>query len=202
MESTYQHAPLLGTRSIRLLKITDTKPSSLAIALESFHLDSLPTFEALSYTWGKAIRDEDESSDNYDLGTMHQVKCGGGLFSVAENLFDTLSQLSSTGFLWIDALCIDQTNFEERSSQVLLIGEIFSAAERVVVWLGKDTSDLDDFLWVHEVFMVQIDELFKSDEGVPQIKRPIDLKVLQRLDISPDRWLKYWKSYGRFYHRR
>jgi len=199
MESTYQHAPLLDARSVRLLKITDPKPSSLAIVLEPFHLDSLPTFEALSYTWGKAIRDEDENSDNYDLGTMHQVKCGGGLFSVMENLFDALSQLSSTSYLWIDALCIDQTNFEERSSQVLLMGEIFSAAERVIVWLGKDTSDLDDFLWVHEVFVARIDEFLESDEGIPQITRP---GVLQRLDISLDRWLKYWKSYGRFYRRR
>lgn len=202
MESTYQHAPLRDTRSIRLLKIIDPRPSSLAIRLESFHLDKLPTFEALSYTWGKAIRDEDESGANYDLGTIHPVKCGGGLFSVTENLFDALIQLSPAGYLWVDALCIDQTNFGERSSQILLMGEIYSAAERVIAWLGKDVSDLDDFLWVHEVFVQRIDELLELDDNQVLKTQAVDLGVLQKLDVSLGRWLKYWKSYGSFYHRR
>jgi hypothetical protein len=42
--------------------------------------------------------------------------------------------------LWIDALCIDQTNLEERSEQVKMMARIYSQASQVVVWLGE--SDL------------------------------------------------------------
>jgi len=40
--------------------------------------------------------------------------------------------------LWIDQLCIDQDNPKEVGSQVQLMGDIYKAARRVVVWLGED----------------------------------------------------------------
>jgi hypothetical protein len=39
--------------------------------------------------------------------------------------------------LWIDALCIDQSNMEERSEQVKSMARIYSQASRVVIWLGE-----------------------------------------------------------------
>ena len=38
--------------------------------------------------------------------------------------------------IWIDAICIDQTNQRERNLQVNLMGEIYHRARAVVVWLG------------------------------------------------------------------
>jgi hypothetical protein len=43
--------------------------------------------------------------------------------------------------LWIDALCIDQSNDEERGQQVQQMGSIYSKAERVFIWLGEATYD-------------------------------------------------------------
>ncbi|KAH7348409.1 heterokaryon incompatibility protein-domain-containing protein [Rhexocercosporidium sp. MPI-PUGE-AT-0058] len=40
--------------------------------------------------------------------------------------------------IWIDAICINQLDIGERSQQVSFIGELYSRAERVVVWLGED----------------------------------------------------------------
>jgi hypothetical protein len=48
-----------------------------------------------------------------------------------------------TGFLWADAICIDQGNVEERCFQVTLMGEIYSRAERVVLWLGPEAMQSD-----------------------------------------------------------
>jgi hypothetical protein len=53
--------------------------------------------------------------------------CNGCKILVTENLFDTLDQLSQmpdVDFLWIDALCINQEDLDERASQVLIMGEI------------------------------------------------------------------------------
>jgi hypothetical protein len=47
-----------------------------------------------------------------------------------------LRYLSAPRLIWIDALCIDQTNNAEKSSQVAIMGKIFSSASRVIIWLG------------------------------------------------------------------
>ncbi|KAF2181338.1 HET-domain-containing protein, partial [Zopfia rhizophila CBS 207.26] len=41
---------------------------------------------------------------------------------------------------WIDTLCINQNDPEERTSQVELMGAIYSAAKRVVIWLGEEDT--------------------------------------------------------------
>ncbi len=50
--------------------------------------------------------------------------------------------------LWIDALCVDQSNEMEKASQIPLMGHIYSTAQEVLGWLGMDTSDLDNMLWM------------------------------------------------------
>jgi hypothetical protein len=46
--------------------------------------------------------------------------------------------------LWADAICINQMDPVEKASQILHMGEIYSQAHRVVVWLGKDTAVVPD----------------------------------------------------------
>lgn len=43
--------------------------------------------------------------------------------------------------MWIDAICINQEDLGERSSQVSFMTNIYAAAARVVVWLGKDDNE-------------------------------------------------------------
>lgn len=64
-----------------------------------------------------------------------------------ENLVIALQHLRHPdhgGVLWIDALCINQTDNVEKSSQVLMMGDVFAQATRVVVWLGpaRHASDV------------------------------------------------------------
>ncbi|KAH8816676.1 heterokaryon incompatibility protein-domain-containing protein [Xylogone sp. PMI_703] len=47
-------------------------------------------------------------------------------------------QRPSSRFLWIDAICIDQNNIEERNEQVLLMNKIYSQAEGLLIWLGEE----------------------------------------------------------------
>ena len=39
--------------------------------------------------------------------------------------------------MWIDAICIDQSNLKERSEQVRCMRLIYQKARRIVVWLGE-----------------------------------------------------------------
>jgi hypothetical protein len=45
------------------------------------------------------------------------------------------------GWLWIDALCIDQSDARERTHQVGIMSEIFGGAEQVISWLGPAYHD-------------------------------------------------------------
>jgi hypothetical protein len=76
------------------------------------------------------------------------VYCNGEATAIRLELARALRRLrfpNSTRILWIDAICINQDDKEERSYQVPLMGSIYSLARRVVVWLGPG-----DLLQVNE----------------------------------------------------
>jgi hypothetical protein len=91
-------------------------------------------YVALSYTWGNP--------------RLHcPILIGERVFHVTLNLAVALEHLQEeekTLILWVDAICIDQRNEHEKSIQVQRMGEVFSSAALVIVWLGAsaDKSDL------------------------------------------------------------
>jgi hypothetical protein len=135
------HALDTKVQEIRIVNIgpgSGTEP----IECELQHLqlgDLASTYEALSYTWGPV----------YDLCS---IKLHGNHFHVTKNLEAALRQLrlpNAVRRVWIDALCIDQSNFAQRGQQVLLMRQIYSNATEVLVWLGESTRTSDyamDFL--------------------------------------------------------
>jgi hypothetical protein len=90
-------------------------------------------YVALSYTWR-------------DPRLRRSVMIGEKVYNVTENLAIALEHLQEekTLILWIDAICIDQSNEHEKSIQVQRMGEIFSSAAFVIAWIGTaaDESDL------------------------------------------------------------
>lgn len=87
-------------------------------------------FEALSYTWG-------------DEGDAKSIVVNGNRKEVSKNLeaaLRTLRGLQETRLgmsYWVDSLCIDQGNVEERNAQVKRMREIYGRARSVIVWLGQ-----------------------------------------------------------------
>jgi hypothetical protein len=93
-----------------------------------------PPYIALSYTWGLPV-------------PLHIIRLNGKAFSIRENLFDFLNAYGAneTGLeshrLWIDQLCIDQSNDSERGHQVKMMGDIYRNAEFVISWLDMSCHD-------------------------------------------------------------
>jgi hypothetical protein len=84
-------------------------------------------YTALSYTWG-------------DATPLQTINLDGKPFTVRKNLWDFLNRAREdcfSGYLWIDALCIDQSRVGERNHQVAMMGSIYSKASGVIVWLGQ-----------------------------------------------------------------
>jgi hypothetical protein len=88
-----------------------------------------PHFYAISYEWGHAQ-------------PLHEIIIDDMKFLIRSNLKDCLQRFEHTyeGFhrpVWIDAICIDQTNMAERNAQVKIMGAIYSSAMLVIAWFGK-----------------------------------------------------------------
>jgi hypothetical protein len=45
--------------------------------------------------------------------------------------------------LWADAVCINQYDGDEKTTQVAMMGEIYSGAERTYIWLGREDERSD-----------------------------------------------------------
>jgi hypothetical protein len=69
-----------------------------------------------------------------------------------DDFLKTWKPQAETKYIWIDAICINQLNTTKKESQVTLIGDIYSSAEHVIVWLGRDERHLDSMQWILEEF--------------------------------------------------
>ena len=98
----------------------------------SVYADDTPEYEALSYAWG-------------DPEASVVVHVDGKSFSLTPDLAAVLRQLrrqNITRVLWIDQICINQQDLEERSAQVkYMMGSIYSRAKSTVIWLGEAAHD-------------------------------------------------------------
>ncbi|RWA12343.1 hypothetical protein EKO27_g2758 [Xylaria grammica] len=92
-------------------------------------------FDALSYVWG------DPSANG---GSMI---CNGQKIDITLNLWAALCQIWRQWpkkRVWVDAICINQNDIPERNQQVTMMGEIYSRARCVVVWLGESTEKCNE----------------------------------------------------------
>ena len=92
------------------------------------------SYEALSYAWGSK-------------NEMLDILCDGRKMSITQELETALRHMRDEALprrLWIDQICINQQDLDERSAQVKNIGTIYRSAKRIVVWLGgkSETNDL------------------------------------------------------------
>ncbi|KAH7312693.1 heterokaryon incompatibility protein-domain-containing protein, partial [Stachybotrys elegans] len=135
----------LGAHEFRLLQLSPCDgPIPIAASLRTVCLDHEPAYIAVSYTWGSALFQDLESSR--EPQPSQQILCNGVGFPVTENLHSFLTMACSNhslvfAELWIDAICINQENLDERSSQVQLMARIFGQAYLVAVWLGDGDGE-------------------------------------------------------------
>lgn len=120
----------------------------------------LPHYEALSYTWG--------SKDN--PGKVQAQGVADCTIEVTRNLevaLRHLRQANQSRLMWIDAVCIDQSNNVEKGPQVGMMGDIYRFAQRVVVWLGPEENNSDNAMWLMGAIGAEIEVDFDTCEMKP-----------------------------------
>lgn len=136
------YKPLDSSRDeIRLLILPDNDPQEgpLAATFSSVSLNESPVFYALSYVWG-------------DPAPTHSLAIDGSSIKITENLNSILRAILShqngpaacrSKALWVDALCINQRDMDEKQQQIPLMGRIYSEATRVLMWIGDPDEHSD-----------------------------------------------------------
>ncbi len=121
------YTDLLSEKHIRIAELKAGEPTDpVQCCLKRKRLSNRIDFQALSYEW----------KQEYGYA---EVYCNDIALKVTRNLVDALKSLrspSNNRCLWIDAICINQSNNQEKSVQVRLMPEIYASAKSVVVWLG------------------------------------------------------------------
>jgi hypothetical protein len=113
-------------------------------------------YEALSYVWGNGDEtymielEKDVSTEpiktfqDVVLATMRAERFRAKHFYIKHNLYTALKHLRTSVryvSLWIDAVCINQADAEEKSAQVMKMHSIYRKAYNVIIWLGHDIVD-------------------------------------------------------------
>ncbi|KAH7317125.1 heterokaryon incompatibility protein-domain-containing protein [Stachybotrys elegans] len=100
-------------------------------------------YEALSYVWGDWRKRRDITIDGETLSVTANLH--GALTAFRHELLRESSDGSARQVrrLWADAVCINQGDLPERTSQVELMARIFAGARRVLAWLGWEEGHED-----------------------------------------------------------
>ena len=135
-------------------------------------LSQKPRYEALSYRWS------DPNQENPDL-----VYCNGFECPVGSNLCAALIRFRLADVpraLWVDQLCIDQAEGPEKAQQLLIMGDIYSKAERVLAWLGPAYDDSDKAMDLFPKLVDRLQTLDPEKKMEPALWQISSLPELER----------------------
>jgi hypothetical protein len=103
--------------------------STITGQIETFNLGEPLMYHALSYVWGQEP-------------PVQQILVNGKTTFIRPNLFFALQRIRALQSvqmrIWIDSLCINQSDDLERNGQVLRMAQIYNKADGVFVWLGEE----------------------------------------------------------------
>ncbi|KAF2138403.1 uncharacterized protein K452DRAFT_256657, partial [Aplosporella prunicola CBS 121167] len=134
---SYVYQGLSHPKCIRLIKfLPTTATGGLNVSLhEARFEDGTVQYECLSYVWGLPEPKAD-------------LICDGKIMRITKSLDEALYQLQraswtkykTSDYFWVDQICINQADNEEKREQVALMGAIYEHAECVWIWLGSEDA--------------------------------------------------------------
>ncbi|KAH7310612.1 heterokaryon incompatibility protein-domain-containing protein [Stachybotrys elegans] len=123
----------------------------------------VPPYDALSYSWGTAGDEEyihiTDSADTQNPPAWLKIR---------QNLAAALRHLrypDQPRTLWVDAICINQADIEERGRQVKRMGQIYPLSQKVIIWLGPESEDSKHALETLEYFSQQVEYIISHRWG-------------------------------------
>jgi hypothetical protein len=174
----FQHRQLggkHGRHAIRLLRLHPQPLGNGPIICDMIHtsLEFAPAYTAISYTWGKP-------------GSYKMIQIDGGEFKVPPNVYSILRGKRTAihnVILWIDSICINQEDGEEKTSQVALMRRIFEEANSTIAWIGD----------VDPIEAKRVISLLRKVDSWEQILKELDCIKEGFSDDELNQWNALWK---------
>ncbi len=177
-------APLCcSLRTVHLLDFEGNIPIAQSL--------DLPEYEAVSYTWGDGGKDSRVTCDSFPL-------------HVTQSLSDVLRRFryeEKNRVLWVDGICINQDDVEERGRQVKMMGLIYWRAQKVLIWLGPD--DEEDSRWNvrNAVKLIhRLEQLYRNRSQSIQEIPSTNLYDIEKLNDRDD--ANEWEAFRRLLGRK
>ncbi|RYP21671.1 hypothetical protein DL765_002132 [Monosporascus sp. GIB2] len=195
-----------------LLRISESTEGTQECVLSEHSVDAPPSYVPVSYTWGPA-----ESFDSVSqlptpmpMNNFRTIALNGQAWEVTPSLFDLLQALSSdpetqSVYFWIDALCINQHDVDERTNQVNLMGRIYSQGRNVFIWLGRANEHTAKVSAMISMLAKITTEEMKQRGSLEGLEILQDLRAsdsLRRLGLDERTTWDDWLALVCFYHRR
>lgn len=177
----YKQLPI-SSKCIRLLRIYAHEESlgneaPLRCQLSVADLESGPEYAALtlSYVWGPFA------------SPPQHVYCGDVAIPITTNCYSVLRHLRSTNGtlnIWIDAVCINQEDVNDKMQRIGIMGDIYSKAQKTYVWLGEGTATTDRVMrYLKRVGFLE--QYYQDGQSMQQ-----------RLEVEEPRvWAAFWTYY-------
>jgi hypothetical protein len=143
----FHYTPINAQNEFRLLHLAPRYASTwqyatsfllpnkpISCVLEEVSLKGPPKYSALSYRWG---------------GSGRQILVNGKHFTVTDKLEIALQHLQQDWkplTLWVDAICINQQDTDEKTQQVRQMTDIYRRASQVLIWLGPEADGSDQVI--------------------------------------------------------
>lgn len=194
----FSYTPLNAERKeIRLLTVHATfsgPTDTLRCTIEHASLFDSPQYETISYCWG------DKSRTSY-------IILEGCIFDVPESAQSALRRMRHPDRdrrLWIDAVCINQKDPEERGHQVALMYDVYRNTTMNLIWLGDEPDEtaqhaitaIQSVIWQirrETDDYVKFKRLMYDDRDFPQYSEPpliIDFELQPLLELFARPWFR------------
>jgi Heterokaryon incompatibility protein (HET) len=181
-----------GSRCIRLLDLhapnkSTLQPTAIPLTgnLRVARLDDFPSFAPLSYVWGsKALPSHTITCSPeapYEVKLEITKNCYNALCSI-RNQFRAVT-------IWVDSICINQEDEEEKLGQISLMHDIYSQAKSTYIWLGDGNE--------------QSDRTIENLKNLSSLARRLPLRYLAAMDTKSEMKEKFlfemraWRDVGR-----
>lgn len=212
-------------RLVRMESISESLEPPIRITTRTVPLQDNVPYATLSYTWGNPFgvfgseKDRD-AAPRTDI----PIVCDGKILDIGENLYrflcrwrqglatfaermrehdmpDEAEESRPPAEFWIDAICINQADLEEKSQQVSIMGDIYTKSAITWVWLGEH----DQFS--REAFGVLQTLISKSDGANDQIPKRLEadhtlLTEFGLPDTNSWKWFAVFALFQRQWFRR
>lgn len=170
----------LTTTQFRLFHLAPDlrhKEDELVGYLETFTWQDHPPYEALSYVWGSDEKPHILNLINEKFDGLRQVPITVSLHNALRSIRPTTYVKRS---LWIDAICINQQDNEEKNYQVRAMAHIYKQASCVLGYIGEAIDHIEE----GALLIQSLNKFAKAHEDKSEIQVEQDDKDLP-LDDYP-----------------